>query len=351
MRLSLVVGLGLSFLLASPLPIQQGLSQEESPSLPAETSADEYVIPDPYQPLSDDSDVPRLSEEEMTAAETFWRRKVLRNSTNGTAHYYVANALLIRGEYLAAESAYRRAIAYDPINAIARKNLALILMFLGEASDERLALLRESARLAPNDAYIASVLARELQYQGYDDEAATAFAQAIRLDSDNDRLYFLMGQSFHAQRRYEAAATAYRDAIRLAPENDTARRHLAEVLYRQGEVEAAIAIDSKVNYYIGDEYRIYGQYPAAEVNYREAVRLNPDFAEAYIKLAVTLHDLGKTDEAETFYKQAIERVESDPQPGRPFVQYLYDSYSLLLQEQGRDAEAEAIQARSLTQSD
>ena len=140
---------------------------------------------------------------------------------------------------------------------------------------------------------------RELQYQGYDAEAANAFAQAIQLDSDNDHLYFLMGQSFHAQKKYEAAATAYRDAIRLAPDNDTARRNLAEVLYRQGQVEKAIAIDSKVNYYIGDEYRIYEQYSAAEVNYREAVRLNPDFAEAYIKLAVTLHDLGKTDEAET----------------------------------------------------
>lgn len=347
MRLSLVVGLGLSFLLGSSFLIREyGLSQEESPSLPAEASLSEYVIPDPYQSLAGDSDVQRLSEDKLAAAETFWRRRALRDSTDGTAHYHVANALLSRGEYQAAEAAYRRAIAYDPTNAITHKNLAIILIFKGEAPDERLELLRESARLAPNAADIAAVLARELQYQGYYDEATNAFAQAIRLDSGNDQLYLLMGQAFHAQKKYEAAATAYRDAIRLAPDNDTARRSLAEALYRQGQVEEAIAIDRKVNYYIGDEYRIYEQYSAAAVNYREAVRLNPDFAEAYIKLSVTLHDLGKTDEAEAFYKQAIEKVESDPQPGRPFVQHLYDSYSLLLSEQSRDAEAAAIQARS-----
>ncbi len=101
-----------------------------------------------------------------------------------------------------------------------------------------------------------------------------------------------------------------------------------------------------MNYYIGDTYRIYEQYSAAEVNYREAIRLNPDFAEAYIKLAVTLHDLGELDESETFFSQAIQMVESNPQSGGPFVQYLYDSYSLLLKEQDRDTEAEAVQARS-----
>ncbi len=287
-----------------------------------------------------------MSETVLVEAEAFWRRKILLDSSDGVAHYQLANVLLSQGDYQAAEAAYRKAIEHGSDNAIAYKNLGMLLTFLGEASDERLELLREAARLAPDDAETVTILARELQYQGEYDESADAAARAIQIDPNNDQLYLLRGESLAAQKKYNAAATAYREAIRLAPENEEARRSLAEVLYRDGQAEAAIAADRKVNYYIGDTYRIYEQYSAAAVNYREAVRLNPDFAEAYIKLAVTLHDLGKTDEAETVYDQAIQMVERDPQPGRPFVQYLYDSYSLLLKEQGRESEAEAIQARS-----
>ncbi len=350
MRSSLVVGLSLSFFLGSTVLIQQKFFHAESQSLPTDSSLARYEIPDPFQQATPELNSSSLSETVLVEAEAFWRRKILLDSSDGVAHYQLANVLLSQGDHQAAEAAYRKAIEHGSDNAIAYKNLGMLLALRGEASDERLDLLREAARLAPDDAETVAILARELQYQGEYDESADAAARAIQIDSNNDQLYLqlylLRGESLAAQKKYNAAAAAYREAIRLAPENEEARRSLAEVLYRDGQVEAAIAADRKVNYYIGDTYRIYEQYSAAAVNYREAVRLNPDFAEAYIKLAVTLHDLGKTDEAETVYDQAIQMVERDPQPGRPFVQYLYDSYSLLLKEQGRESEAEAIQARS-----
>lgn len=280
--------------------------------------------------------------------EATWRRVLLLNPTDSAAHYQLANALAGRGKTEAAEAAYRKAIEYDPTNADAYERLG-ILLYTTDRGEAALTALKEAIRLDPdsleaNRTY-AFVLLEISDYAA----AATAFAQLIRLSPDDPQLdyfYYSMGQMLYGTDEFGRAQAAYREALRLNPAYDEARKSLAQLLYRQGDVEAAIAIDQKVNYYMGDDFRIYEQYAAAEVNYREAVRLNPDFAEAYIKLGVTLQDLGKMGEAEVFYKKAIQMVESNPQPGRPFVQYLYDSYSSLLKEQGRDSEADAIQQRS-----
>lgn len=345
MRFSIAVCLSLSLIVGSSLLVRRtDFLQPSVSSLTAEASIEEYAIPDPFSPYPDGSNGIELSAVEVTEAVDFWRRQLLTNSTNGRAHYYIANGLLIQGEYLDAAAAYRKAIAYEPTNELSYRNLALILILVGEAQDERIELLRESARLAPDNISILSTLASQLQDQGYYAESADVFTQALQLDDDNVYMHLSLGESLSAQRKYAEAATAYRNAMRLAPNDDDAREGLAKALYRQGQVEEAVAVDRRVHYYIADVYSIREQHVEAEINYREAVRLNPDFAEAHIKLASTLHELDKVDEAKTFYEQAIEMVEDNPSSGGPFLQYLYDSYSSLLREQGLDTEP-AVQER------
>ena len=339
MRFSLVVCLSLSLIAGSSWLVRRtDLLSQSASSLTAKASTEAYTIPDPFSPYPDSLNRVGLSAVEVTEAVAFWRRQLLTDSTDGRAYYYIASGLLIQGEYLDAAAAYRKAITYEPANELSYRNLALILILVGEAKDERIELLRESARLAPDNVSILSTLARQLKDQGYYAESADVFTQALQLDDDNLQMHLSLGESLSAQKKYAEAATAYRNAMRLAPDDDDAREGLAKALYRHGQVEEAVSVDRRVHYYIAEVYSIRKQHVEAEINYQEAVRLNPDFTEAYIKLASTLQELGRVDEAETFYERAIEMVEDNPSSGGPFLQYLYDSYSSLIREQGLDAE-------------
>ena len=56
---------------------------------------------------------------------------------------------------------------------------------------------------------------------------------------------------------------------------------------------------------MGTTLREVGRLDDAEASYRQAIALKPDYAEAYNNLGVTLKELGRLDDAEAGYRQAI----------------------------------------------
>ena len=48
-----------------------------------------------------------------------------------------------------------------------------------------------------------------------------------------------------------------------------------------------------------------GKLNDAETSYRQAIALNPDFAEAHFNLGITLQELGKLNEAESYTQTII----------------------------------------------
>ena len=48
-----------------------------------------------------------------------------------------------------------------------------------------------------------------------------------------------------------------------------------------------------------------GRLDEAEASYKQAIALKPDYAEAHSNLGHTLQELGRLDEAQASYKQAI----------------------------------------------
>ena len=88
-------------------------------------------------------------------------------------------------------------------------------------------------------------------------------------------------RAYEAGRRTEAIAE-YREAVRLKPDAAEAHNSLGAVLYNVGEAEAAIQ------------------------EYRRALRLNPDLAEAHNNLGVALLSTGHFAAAVGEYRQAVE---------------------------------------------
>ena len=48
-----------------------------------------------------------------------------------------------------------------------------------------------------------------------------------------------------------------------------------------------------------------GKLKEAEISYRKAIKIKPDFADAYYNLGNLLKDLGQSQEAEILYRKAI----------------------------------------------
>ena len=56
---------------------------------------------------------------------------------------------------------------------------------------------------------------------------------------------------------------------------------------------------------LGITFKELGKLDEAEASYAQAIALKPDYAKAYNNLGVTLKELGRLDEAEANYRQAI----------------------------------------------
>jgi Flp pilus assembly protein TadD len=76
-----------------------------------------------------------------------------------------------------------------------------------------------------------------------------------------------------------------------------------------------------------------GKFNEAEASYKQAIALKPDYTKAHFNLGITLQELGKFNEAEASYKQAIAL--------KPDYAEAYNNIGITLQELGKFNEAEA----------
>ena len=78
----------------------------------------------------------------------------------------------------------------------------------------------------------------------------------------------------------------------------------AEILYRKAiEINPDFA---NAHYNLGNILKDFGKLKDAELSYRKAIEINPDFADAHSNLGNILKDFGKLKDAELSYRKAIE---------------------------------------------
>jgi Flp pilus assembly protein TadD len=92
---------------------------------------------------------------------------------------------------------------------------------------------------------------------------------------------------------------------------------------------------------VGHSLEMQGQPAAAMAKYREAVKQDPNRADACLRLAILYDQEGKFHESLDMYRQALARM-----PGNPDI-YCNMGYSLYLQQQYADAEMNFRQAIAL----
>ncbi len=119
-------------------------------------------------------------------------------------------------------------------------------------------------------------------------EAATAFRQAIALDSKNEHAYYSLGNVYSELGRWEDAIGVYRQAVSLNSRDGEAYNGLGIALSNNGLYgQSAAAFERAVGIYpkwgepffnLSQVYRKLGREAAAQEAYNQALRRRPDYA-------------------------------------------------------------------------
>jgi serine/threonine-protein kinase len=171
---------------------------------------------------------------------------------------------------------------------------------------------------------------------GHFDEALADLGEAMRLAPEWFLPYMNRGQVYHSHAQLEPALGDYDRAIELAgaaPREEAAsgegnptlaglycRRGDARYdLFREEEAEADFAEaarrhPSSAAYYLGEMWMRRGKHDRALEAYSEAVRLNPEDAQAHVCRGTATEALGDLEQAAADYSTAI-RLQPDEGPG------------------------------------
>ena len=143
------------------------------------------------------------------------------------------------------------------------------------------------------------------------DEESEQPVPILRLAESSDqwtaRDWFVEGCRRHVDEEISAAVEAFRLSLMTEPENPEAHYYLAECLYRQSHVRAAlerfyVAVEEDHEYLeawiqIGCLHRELEEPEQALDAFAIALNLHPDFAEAHYHQAEVLCELGREQEA------------------------------------------------------
>jgi len=256
-----------------------------------------------------------LANEPDRGIEVF--RKLANEHGDGApwAEFDLAVALLV---------AHRPADAIPHAERLARSESAIqasawTLLGIAEARadnpDRAVAAFREAARLAPSDEDRWLDLTRELMARRQYDDALEAVRQGLASNPDSYALRLRLGAVDLRSGRYSEAEGIFRDLIAHGEPLATTYVGLAQVLLRTGR--AAEAVDELrqgrqrlgdnmvLAYFQGIALDRAGKPEDSEQAFREAVRLAPGSAEAYLALGKSELRLRHVEPAIADLKQVL----------------------------------------------
>jgi protein O-mannosyl-transferase len=155
--------------------------------------------------------------------------------------------------------------------------------------------------------YLAGLIHED---QGDTEQAMKLWARSIELDATRADANESLGHALLLRDDYTAAEKYLRRALALDSNSPSARLRLATVLSHDGRMADALEVLEQGRAVSAEGYRLLGEichelkrYERARTNYEMAVRLKPEFPEAYYGLAQTLAQLGESEQS----RAAMER--------------------------------------------
>ena len=171
-------------------------------------------------------------------------------------------------------------VSKRPWNARAQNNLGNALLKRGR-TEEAATHFAEAVRLHPGFPVARRNLGLVLLHLGRNKEAIAQSSEAIRLDPGSWDAHHELGVVLYREGQTDDAIQQYTEALRLRPAFPEAHHSLGLALNKQGKTEPAMA------------------------EFAEAVRLKPDYAEAHSNLGALLDKRGQTKDAIAHFTEAV----------------------------------------------
>ena len=167
--------------------------------------------------------------------------------------------------------------------------------------------LRDVLAAAPEDETAWLTLGMVLSSAGRWREASEALAEAVELDGDVLAARMAFARSLEKSGKPDDAAFQLLQAQKLAPQDPRPLKELGAVFYKKGLYDKSVQFltrarglapgDARVFYALGLAQEARRDPGAAIASYREAIKLDPKFADAYKTLADVLAAMGEHEQA------------------------------------------------------
>ena len=212
---------------------------------------------------------------------------------------------------------------YAPARKLIRNNLKRIgtkyeyYFYMGIAStdpDERMRNFEQAYELEPDNLDIIINLANANDEQGNYDLAIEGYNKALKLDNKNALVYNNRGFSYFHKGEYENALNDYNKALSLSPKLAIAKYNkdeLIKILQDDEKYSEIIKksnekhIDYKYYFNLGIQEANLGNTNEAMTAYNRAIKMNPDFAPAYMFIGILEFQKENFAKAYEYYSKAL----------------------------------------------
>ncbi len=237
------------------------------------------------------------------------------------AYYYLGLAYRADHQYRRAIEPLEIALELDPVNLQARVALGDCLLALGDPG-EALAEYHRALALQEDYAPAWDGIGRAEEASGNAEKAIQHFRKAIQLNPGFPDASMNLGDLYMREGRHAEATRLFLDAIRVRPDFASAYNRLGVAYARRRMANEAIAALrhaeslEKGNPWhpvtIGGIFLDLDNVVQAEREFDKALRMDPDYLEAYLARARLLRRQGSLDDAIGFLDVGLGRDVENP---------------------------------------
>jgi len=253
-------------------------------------------------------------------AEKHFLRSIALAPSDDQAHYFYGRWLFEAGRIADAERQLEMSARLNPSRVQSSDLLASVYFAAGKIAEAR-ATATQALAIEPRDPQAKAILARPLvqgvddwinvslyQYQsGHYDACIAAAQQALRQKPDSAIAYNNIGAAYAALGQWDLAIDNERKALSVNPAFTVAKNNLAAYTTRKAVSSPLQAAKLTAEEWLNASLLDYqaGQFQKSVQDANAALRLRPDYAEAYNNIAAASSSMGKWDEAISAAQTAI----------------------------------------------
>ena len=214
--------------------------------------------------------------------------------------------------------------------AIGAEEMSAAEVYLGQALayfeekqwESSIAACQEALRVYPQMGAAYKVWGNCLQRAGKSTEAIGIYAKALEAKADMAEIYCNLGSIYAKQKKWQQAIQNYQKSTIIDASNATPYRNLAKVWDELGEYDKSAdcffrALDiqpdllsAQDHFSLANNLIAEGNLTRAIASYKSCIELEPDFLNAYARLADALETAGQPEKA-LFYYQKLAQLQTE----------------------------------------